>query len=303
MARRSGLIGNRMANTDDATLAAFDANHSYYLRSASTTNPDAERAFEAFFSLLPPRALQEKEGFDLGAGTGRLAAHAARQVRLLHCIEPSSAGVKAMRAELPKNVAVHQADSDHIPLPDGSQDFGYSFGVLHHIPNTLDALKNCTSKLKPGAPFLVYLYYRFDNRPFWFRLVWRLADILRRGICRLPFGLRKVVTDSLALSVYWPLSRAARIGERGGARVDNWPLNAYRNSPFRSLRADSLDRFGTALEQRFTRAEIVRLMETAGLRDIRFAEGPPYWMAVGTKVPGAVDSHESDLPKARLNVT
>jgi 2-polyprenyl-3-methyl-5-hydroxy-6-metoxy-1,4-benzoquinol methylase len=43
-------------------------------------------------------------------------------------------------------------------------DFGYSLGVLHHIPDAQKALSDCVKKLKLGAPFLVYLYYSFDNR-------------------------------------------------------------------------------------------------------------------------------------------
>ena len=48
-------------------------------------------------------------------------------------------------------------------------DFGYALGVLHHVPNTQEGLNSCIKLLKPGAPFLVYLYYSFDNRPNWYR--------------------------------------------------------------------------------------------------------------------------------------
>jgi ubiquinone/menaquinone biosynthesis C-methylase UbiE len=63
------------------------------------------------------------------------------------------------------NCEFHLASVDEIPLPDSSQDFGYSLGVLHHIPDTQLALNACVKKLKLGAPFLLYCYYRFDNRP------------------------------------------------------------------------------------------------------------------------------------------
>jgi len=49
------------------------------------------------------------------------------------------------------------------------------------------------------------------------------------------------------------------------------------------MRTDALDRFGTRLEQRFTRAEITRMMRDAGLENIRFSDGFPYWCAVGFK--------------------
>ena len=50
-------------------------------------------------------------------------------------------------------------------LPFNSQDFGYSLGVLHHVKDTEAALKKCVNCLKPGSPFLIYLYYKFDGSP------------------------------------------------------------------------------------------------------------------------------------------
>jgi hypothetical protein len=48
------------------------------------------------------------------------------------------------------------------------------------------------------------------------------------------------------------------------------------------MRNDSLDRFGTVLEQRFTRDEIREMMQSAGLTDIRFGTSS-FWTAVGIK--------------------
>ena len=50
------------------------------------------------------------------------------------------------------------------------------------------------------------------------------------------------------------------------------------------MRTDSLDRFGTKLEHRFTKDEIQRMMEISGLEKICFDEkNAPYWCAVGYK--------------------
>ena len=46
-----------------------------------------------------------------------------------------------------------------MPIKDNSMDFGFSLGVLHHLPDPFEGIKSCVTKLKPGAPFLVYLYY------------------------------------------------------------------------------------------------------------------------------------------------
>ena len=49
------------------------------------------------------------------------------------------------------------------------------------------------------------------------------------------------------------------------------------------MRTDSRDRFGTPLEQRFTKVQIKEIMLDAGLEDIVFSESDPYWCAVGNK--------------------
>ena len=170
-----------------------------------------------------------------------------------------------------------------MPLPNASQDFGYSLGVLHHIPNTEEAMQRCVDKLKPGAPFLVYLYYALDNRSAWYRGLWKVSDQMRKAISRLPFGARKLVTSMLAATVYWPLATLARVGATVGLNVSKLPLSFYRNTSFYTMRTDALDRFGTRLEQRFSRPEIAGMMAACGLVDIEFLLGEPYWVACGRK--------------------
>jgi ubiquinone/menaquinone biosynthesis C-methylase UbiE len=179
-----------------------------------------------------------------------------------------------------ENCEFHQAGVENIPLADGSCDFGYSLGVLHHIPDTEKGLRACVAKLKTGAPFLLYLYYRFDNRPFWFRAVWRISDILRRFVSRLPGPPRYAASQVFAGLVYFPLARASRFLEARGVNVGGIPLSQYRNSSFYVMRNDALDRFGTRLERRFTKNEMREMMERAGLENIIFSR-TSFWTAVG----------------------
>ncbi|MGY8817728.1 MAG: class I SAM-dependent methyltransferase [Pseudomonadales bacterium] len=223
----------------------------------------------------------------MGCGSGRWAKLLAPKVGTLHCIDPSSALAVAKRNLLNESNCVFHAKgvSDHI-LPAGSQDFGVSLGVLHHIPDTLEGIKACTAMLKPGAPFLLYLYYAFDNRPVWFRLLWQASNILRIGISALPHKLRYFVSQLMAGLIYWPLARLAVVCEKFGASenfIDNFPLSSYRSLSFYTMRTDALDRFGTRLEQRFTRSQIKNMMESSGLEDVVFSNESIYWLAVGCK--------------------
>jgi SAM-dependent methyltransferase len=272
-------------NIDPKTVEGFGEEWNAYTQ--ETLDPDEHsRLFEAYFSLFPfDRLAPGAEGFDLGCGTGRWAALAADRVGHLHCIDPSPKALAVARRRLGgrPNVSFHEAGVDDMPLADGSQDFGYSLGVLHHIPDTEAAMASCVRKLKPGAPFLVYIYYAFDNRPAWFRSLWQASDAGRWLISRLPFPLRKATTVAIAATVYYPLARTARWLERRGAHVERVPLSAYRHSSFYSMRTDALDRFGTRLEQRFSRAEIEAMMVRSGLEGISFRDDVPYWVACGRK--------------------
>jgi SAM-dependent methyltransferase len=250
---------------------------------AEQENPEIENLFHLYFSIFPWHELPPNaEGFDLGCGTGRWAHFVAPRVRYLHCIDASDAALEVARRNLQmhSNCNFHCASVDVMPVADGSADFGYSLGVLHHVPDTEQGIKECVRKLKPGAPLLLYLYYAFDNRPRWFRVIWRLSDVARRLISALPFALRSPLCDVMAATVYWPLARISKGLERLGFYVGHLPLSSYRKRSFYSMRTDALDRFGTRVEKRFTRQQIQSMMEAAGLEGIVFSEAP-HWCAVG----------------------
>ena len=181
-----------------------------------------------------------------------------------------------------RNVTFCRAGVTDQSLPPASQDFGYALGVLHHIPNTAAAIRSCTTLLKPGAPLLLYLYYAFDNRPGGLR-IWRATDLARRLICRLPPGLKHLASDLVALTVYLPLARFSRVLEWLGFNVMGIPLAYYRNHSLYTMRTNSRDRFGTPLEQRFSRPQIEDMMRRAGLANIRFSDAAPFWCAVGVR--------------------
>ncbi len=273
------------SNIDVATVASFGDEWSRYDQS-KLSEDELARIFESYFRIFPWDSLPSKaEGFDMGCGSGRWAKLVLPRVGLLHCIDASGEALAVAKRNLAEscNVRFVHATTDTVPLSESSQDFGYSLGVLHHIPNTQAAINACVKLLKPGAPFLVYIYYRFDNRPRWFRFVWRISEVLRAGISALPARLKHFVTDFIALTIYWPLGRMDWLGEQLGLNMRHLPLYGYRELSFYTMRTDARDRFGTPLEQRFTREEIRDMMQRAGLINIMFADSEPFWCAVGNK--------------------
>lgn len=272
-------------NLDERVVADFGREWRTYDQAAV---PEAElrRQFEHYFAvfpwqILPPNAV----GFDAGCGSGRWARLVAPAVARLHCVDASEEALEVARQTLAgiDNCDFHLASVAELPFEDGSMDFGYSLGVLHHVPDTVAALEACVAKLKPGAPFLVYLYYALDGRPWWFRVLFRGVSVLRRLISALPHRAKLLATSVIAFVVYVPLARAALLGERLGRDVDDWPLSFYRDRSIYTMRTDALDRFGTRLERRFTREQLVAMLAFAGLEGIVVSTQPPYWCAAGVR--------------------
>lgn len=273
------------ANRDDAVVAGFGDEWSRFDQS-SLSAAERQELFDAYFSIFPWGALPaDAHGIDVGCGSGRWAALVAPRVADLLCVDasPAAAAVAAKNlAQLPQ-CRVEVSSVDALPVEDGTLDFAYSLGVLHHVPDTLAGLHAVVRAVKPRAPVLIYLYYAFDDRPSWFRALWAVSDVMRRVISRAPNSVRWGTSQALALAVYWPLARLARLLERAGRDVDGMPLSFYRSRSLYVMRTDALDRFGTRLEKRFTRAQVRELMEQAGLSDVIFSEVAPYWVAVGRR--------------------
>jgi SAM-dependent methyltransferase len=278
-------MSSNRENIDRATVRDFGAEWQRFDQSG-VSDDEMKRMFGEYFAvfpweILPPHAA----GFDAGCGSGRWSPLVARRVGHLHCIDAAPAALAVARQRLAglPNVTIHEASIDALPLADNSMDFGYSLGVLHHMPDPAAGLAACVAKLKPGAPMLVYLYYAFDNRPAWFRILWRVSDLIRKAVSKAPFWLKSILAEIFAALIYFPLARGAALGEKLGTHVDNWPLSAYRWRSYYSMRTDSLDKFGTRLEHRMTKAQITAMMERCGLRDIRFSNAVPFWCASGIK--------------------
>jgi SAM-dependent methyltransferase len=279
-----------MSNIDKMTVEGFGDEWARFDQS-DLSESELKLLFNEYFSIFPWKKISNNSiGFDLGCGTGRWAKLVAPRVKKLFCIDPSSAlNIAKQNLASNNNCEFISAGVDDIPMLDDSMDFGYSLGVLHHVPNTALGIKNCVKKLKSGAPFLIYLYYRFDNKPWWFKGIWFLSDFLgRRVISKMPYRLRYFSSQVIAFCIYYPLAKASLFFDKLGVNTANFPLNSYKNLSFYTMRTDALDRFGTRLEQRFTRKEIEGMMVRAGLENIKFSKSKPFWCAVGYKSSGNI---------------
>jgi ubiquinone/menaquinone biosynthesis C-methylase UbiE len=274
-------------NIDPDVTAGFGHEWSTFRQGENEFSPaDRQAIFQSYFDIFPWDQLPPNPaGIDVGCGSGRWSVMVAPKVGHLHLLDASAGALAVARQNLASapNVSFHLASVGDIPLDDDSLDFAFSLGVLHHVPDTAAAIRAIAAKLKIGAPFLIYLYYALDNRPWWYRAIWRFSNILRLIISSFPQTVRLIISQIIAVVVYWPLARFAALVERAGFSPAAIPLESYRHRKFYVMRTDAYDRFCTRLEQRFTRHEIEDMLGRAGFSEIRFSDKVPYWCAVGIK--------------------
>ena len=224
---------------------------------------------------------------DIGCGTGRWSKFLSSRCGFIEAVDPSSAVIPA--AQLVSgisNIRITQCGVSNIPFPDASFDFIFSLGVMHHLPDTQEALRKATEKLRQGGHFLIYLYYNLDNRSILFKFLFYPVHLLRMLIHPLPHGLKKIVCDFLSVVLYLPMISLSRL-IRAVFPHKSWykkiPLSYYWDKNFKIIRNDALDRLGTPLEKRFSRKQIDIMLRNAGLTDVIFSENEPYWHAVARK--------------------
>jgi ubiquinone/menaquinone biosynthesis C-methylase UbiE len=274
-----------MKNIDQNVVKDFGEEWNAYKQS-DISRKDLEKAWNQYFKIFPFKDLEANAvGFDMGCGSGRWAIFTAEKVGHLNCIDPSEKALKVAQQNLSpyKNVSFYNASVSDDVLNESSQDFGYCLGVLHHIPDTLDGLKSCCRALKRGAPFLLYLYYDLENKPLLFKLIWRLSNTLRFLISKLPSRLKRYITFCIAVIIYYPLARLALLISKFGFNPSFIPLSDYKDKKFKFMVTDALDRFGTRLEKRFSKEQIISMLDIAGFENISFSEAEPYWVCLSYK--------------------
>ncbi len=244
-------------------------------------------AAQEYFDIITQDVVNEKTYMlDVGCGTGRWTKYFSSRAGFIEAVDPSNAIFAADKLlDDITNVRLTKASVDTLPFPDETFDFAMSVGVLHHIPDTQQAMIDCVKKVKKGGYFYVYLYYNLDKRGLFFNVLFRLTDVVRSFVSRLPGRIKKFVCDFLAIFIYMPLIFCVRFFAAVGLTrlANSMPLSAYKNKSFFIIRNDALDRFGTRLEQRFSKEEVTQMMSRCGLTDIIISPGIPYYHAVGRK--------------------
>ncbi len=270
-------------NLDQGVIDSFGHEWATFYYGETETAEALNAQFNAYCAPIDLSHFDPKNSIaaDFGAGSGRWASRLVPYFSLVYALEPSDGASKVLQNKFSdeSKIVVLQETVGANSIPLESLDLAMSLGVLHHIPDTGLAIKNVSLRIKSGGMFLCYLYYNLENKPFFYKLIFKAVNAVRHVVSILPQRIKRIVCSSIAVFIYWPLARFSKLMNRIGMKTSNIPLHHYSDMPFVMLANDALDRFGTSLEQRFSKAEISEMLALAGfdISTLRFSEIEPFW--------------------------
>ena len=270
-------------NADFRLIEEFGDEWQRYNFLDGKSNQDLDRQFKAYTSILNFDLFKNDKALvvDMGAGSGRWTERLLPYFSNIVAIEPSEKAVEILKKRFngDSRVRIEKATVKHNSIIDSSVDLIISLGVLHHLPNTQEALVDCFRRIKPGGYLLCYLYYNLENKSAIYRTIFYLSNFLRRIISKLPKKIKVLMCYLIALTIYLPMAKISKIATKFGLDNSNLPLHHYASFPFVFLKNDALDRFGTRIENRFGKVEITYMLEQAqfNISTLKFSTSEPFY--------------------------
>lgn len=176
--QKNTILMDNLTATSSAEVLKSGVHDYWNAHPCGTKFTDAEPGSKAFYdeveryryetqpfmeALCKFKAFRGKTLLEVGCGLGtdllQFARHGAH-VTDIDLTEESIALAKQRFELYGIEANLLAADAENLPFPDHSFDVVYSFGVLHHTPNTQKAIDEVYRVLKPGGEIVIMLYHK-----------------------------------------------------------------------------------------------------------------------------------------------
>lgn len=215
-----------------------------------------------FGNLFTFSEIKGKKVAEIGSGNGRFLKILSQYADSVTGFEPSEAmSVASVYCKNIPNVELKKIGVYDIDI-DREFDVIFCLGVLHHLPNPLEALHIMRRMLRPGGVLYVWVYGKENNR-----LYLALFRPLMRLTSRLPHKVLLVLSHFLAffLRIYIFFVHTFRFLP--------WPLKIYSMQVLRPLSHNYLtlvvyDQLNPRIANYYSRSEIEDIARKAGFTSI-----------------------------------
>lgn len=178
MNMRAGLLYFHMIERDSDVQLKGEVREYWNAHPCGTQFTDLEWGSKEFFDEVErfryatQPFMKEIVGFDkfagkkvleIGCGLGTDLLQFARGGALVTGVDLTPNSIELVKKRFGmENLSVDArvADAEDLPFEDDSFDVVYSFGVLHHTPDTQKAINEVHRVLKPGGKIIIMLYNR-----------------------------------------------------------------------------------------------------------------------------------------------
>jgi ubiquinone/menaquinone biosynthesis C-methylase UbiE len=125
---------------------------------------------------------------EVGCGLGTDLLQFAKGGAVVTGVDLTARSIELVRrrfAQVGLDVDARVADAEKLPFEDSAFDVVYSFGVLHHTPDTQKAIDEIFRVLKPGGRIVVMLYHKNSLHVWLGAPLYALAARTRNGTASL----------------------------------------------------------------------------------------------------------------------
>ncbi|MFA4848747.1 MAG: class I SAM-dependent methyltransferase [Methanoregula sp.] len=224
----------------------------------------SEKGFLEFIGPIDKDFFKGKFVLDAGCGNGSYSYYSASYGAKVIAIDFSDAVSVAKENTKKLNVQVVRADITHPPFKEGTFDYIFSIGVLHHLPEPEIGFQQLVPLLKPGALISIWVYGRakqwaavYFYEPL-IKITHRLPHRLLYYLCYLPATIMEISNWLYRFFRWIHLPNIAQI----------LPFKFYSEYAFSVKLNDAFDTFATPSARYYTEKEILNWFTRANLTDI-----------------------------------